>query len=119
MSKVVIFWPYAPKFFRPLQIFPSNKPFFRLYRPKNHFLAPKKTSFLDLKNFFLDLKNFITLFKPKNSFLDFLDLKISLNPLKTLRKHLFSLQIDEKNNFFSIYSKKLPYLLHIQHQTDN
>ena len=55
--------------------------------------------FLDLKIFF-DLKYFFTLFTLKNSFLDFLDLKISLNPLKTLRKHLFSLQIDEKNNIF-------------------
>ena len=44
---------------------------------------------------FLLLKNLF--FRPKNPFLD---LKISLNPLKTLRKHLFNRQIDEKNNIF-------------------
>ena len=85
MSKAVIFWPYIPKFF------------FRLYRPKNCFLA--------LKNLF---------FRPKKNFSLF-DLKISLNPPKTLRKHLFSLQIDEKNYFFRLYSKKLPYSSHIVH----
>ena len=78
MSKVVIFWPYTPKFFLP--------PFLTFLGLKNHFL-----DFIDLKNLF---------FRPENLFLDFLDPKISLNPLKTLRKHLFSLQIDEKNNIF-------------------
>ena len=76
--------PLTPQIFRPLQIFYPFKPedsFFRLYRPRKCFLT--------LKNLF---------FRPKNPFLDFLDLKISLNPLKTLRKHLFNLQIDEKNN---------------------
>ena len=56
--------------------------------------------------FFSPKKPFFKLLRHKNPFLD---LKISLNPLKTLRKHLFNLQIDEKNNiFFRIYSKKLP-----------
>ena len=71
--------------------------------------------FLALKNLFLDLKMFLALnnlfffFRPKKFYLDFLDLKISLNPLKTVRKHLFNLQIDEKNNiFFRLYGKKLP-----------
>ena len=48
--------------------------------------------FLVLKNLF-----FFRIFRPKNQFLG---LKISLNPLKTLRKHLFNLLIDEKNNIF-------------------
>ena len=56
------------------------------FSPKNLFFRPKKI--------------FFRLFRPKNPFLDFFDLKISLNPLKTLRKHLFNLQIDEKNNIF-------------------
>ena len=47
--------------------------------------------------------------RPKKFFLHFLDLKISLNPLKTLRKLLFNLQIDEKNNIFLDFSKKLPF----------
>ena len=73
------------------------------------FFSPKKNSFLDLKKFFLDLKIFFRLLRPKNPFLDFLDLEISLNPLKTLRKHLFNLQIDEKNNIFlDFIAKKLP-----------
>ena len=65
------------------------------------------TAYLDLKTGFFDLKNF---FRPKNSFLDFLEVKSFLNLLKTLKRHLFSLQIDEKNNIFNfrLYSKKLP-----------
>ena len=55
----------TPKFFRPPQIFPSNKLFFRLYRPKNHFLAPK--------NLFFRPKNFFS--RPKKFLLGFLDLK--------------------------------------------
>ena len=55
-------------------------------------------------------KNFFRLFRPKNPFLDFLDLKIFSNRLNSLQKHLFNLQTDEKNYIFnfSIYSKKLP-----------
>ena len=106
MSKVVIFWTYIPNFFDDLFFsYPQNffasfffkhpqifwRPFFlrhpqiffRLYRPKNCFLALK-----------------IHFFRPRKNFLDLLDLKISLNILKTLRKHLFSLQIDEENNIF-------------------
>ena len=80
----------SPNFFYPFR--PENS-FFRLYRLKKCFLAQK-----DL--FFRPKKNFFRLFRPKNPFLDLLGLKISLNPLKTLREHLFNLQIDEKNNIF-------------------
>ena len=104
MSKVVIFWAFIPKFF--CRIFLRIPIFF----PFPH--IPNKASpayhFLD----FIYLKKFFRLFKPKNSFLDFLDLKISLNPLKTLRNHLFSLQIDEKNNIFlRLYSKKIALVI--------
>ena len=86
MSKVVIFWTYIPKFFWRLSI---PKFFATFFRHPQIFL-----DFIDLKTVFSP-KNRV--FRPKNSFLD---LKISLNPLKTLRKHLFSLQIDEKKNIF-------------------
>ena len=105
MSKVVIFGHIPPNFFVAQYFFPvyliklllpiifylfrPKKLFFRLYRPKNCLLA--------LKNLFLDQKKI---------FLDLLDLKISLNQLKTLRKHLFSLQIDEKNNIFLNFTEK-------------
>ena len=64
--------------------------------------------------FFRHPQIFFRLYRPKKIFLDFLDLKISLNPLKTLRKHLFSLQIDEINNIFlDFIAKNCPnYYLH-------
>ena len=105
MSKVVIFGHISPNFFDDLflgipkliffvdQYFSHipNKAspayyFFCLFRPKKLFFRLYRP-----KNCILDLKA---------CFLDFLDLKISLNPLKTLRKLLFSHQIDEKNNIF-------------------
>ena len=61
-----------------------------VYYSKNRFFALKIQFFRPKKNFFT----------PRKFFLDFLDLKISLNPLKTLSKHLFTLQIDGKNNIF-------------------
>ena len=75
-----IFFKTCPKFFRHLP-FLSIPKFF--WRP-----------------FFYSSPNFFWLYRHKKILLDFLDLKISLNPLKTLRKHLFTLQIDEKNNIF-------------------
>ena len=54
MSKVVISWPYAPKFF--------GRPFFR--NPQI-FVAKK----------FLGSPNFFYLFRPKDYFLDFIDLR--------------------------------------------
>ena len=62
-------------------------------------------------------KVFYTVFYPNSSkfFVDlFLGMLIKnfLNRLKTLRKHLFSLLIDEENNIFNfrLYRKKLPLL---------
>ena len=122
MSKVVIFWPYIPKFFwgpffRDPQIYFVDQYFFP-HKPNKASPAYYFFTILDLKNYFLDfidLKNLF--FRPKKLFLDFLDLKISLNPLKTLRKHLFSLQINEKNNIFlNFIAKNYPsyhhYTLH-------
>ena len=99
------FTPPPPKIVRPPQIFFALldlEILFLEFIDLKNVLSPKKASFLDLKNFF-------RLFRPKNPFLTFLDQKIPLNPLKTLKKHLFNLQSDEKNNiFFRLYSKKLP-----------
>ena len=101
MSKVVIFSPYTPKFFDDLFLgipnFLGIPKFFpliyliKLLLPIIFYLFRAKNLFLD----FIDLKTAFSpknlFFRPKKNFLDFLDLKISLNPLKTLRKHLFSL----------------------------
>ena len=83
----IFFRPFRPSFFLGTLIFYSHIP------NKN----PPAYCLFD----FLDLTT---------DFLDFLDLKNFLNRLKTLKKHLFSLQIDEKNNIFNFrfYSKKLP-----------
>ena len=42
--------------------------------------------------------------------------KISLNLLKTLRKHLFSLQIDEKNNIFLDFIAKNCFTHNIRYE---
>ena len=91
MSKVTVFYLNSSKFY--VDLFLGMLIFF--YRSPNK--NPHAYYLFD----FLDL---IT------DFLDFLDLKNFLNRLKTLRKQLFSLLIDEKNNIFNfrLYSKKLP-----------
>ena len=120
MSKVAFFWPCFPKFFDDLFLestpnflspknFSASPNFFYPITPGNYFLD-LKIFFSPKKPLFLDLKNFFTLFRPKNPFLDFLDLKFFSNRLNSLQKHLLNLQSDEKNYIFnfSIYSKKLP-----------
>ena len=93
MSKVTVFYLISSKFF--VDLFLGILIFFPHVPNKN----PPACYLFD----FLDLTT---------DFLDFLDLKNFLNRLKvkTFKKHLFSLQIDEKNNIFNfrLYSKKLP-----------
>ena len=57
-------------------------------------------------------KTFFSIYSIKNFFLAFIALKILLNQLNSLQKHLLNLQSDEKNYIFnfSICRKKLPYL---------
>ena len=112
MSKVVIFLAICPQIFLTTFFFLETPKFLGCSKffyislnrhPPNFFALPK---FSRLTNHFLaPTKPF---FRPKKFLLDFLDLKISLNPLKTLRKHLFSLQIDEKNIFLAFTAKNCP-----------
>ena len=79
MSKVVIFWPYAPKFFRYPKIFLGTPKLFSrtffLDTPKNFSASPNFltfclkshfSDFIDLKTVFLALKNLF--FRPKKFF---------------------------------------------------
>ena len=116
MSEVTVFYLISSKFFVDLFFIFGNLIFFSHIANKNPpayylfdflDLITDFLDFLDLKLFFrpkkfLDIRNFFILFRPKNF----------LNRFKTLKKHLFSLQIDEKNNIFNfrLYSKKLPIL---------
>ena len=118
MPKVAFFGHISPNFFHDLFFYSASPNLFTLLDLeilfldfldlKNIFSPKKPLFFLDLKNFFLDLKNFFRLFRPKNTFLDFLLLKIFSNRLNSLEKHLLNLQSHEKNYIFnfSSYSKK-------------
>ena len=91
MFKAIVFYLISSKFF--CRRFFRNLIFFFPYTQQKSPCLLFFFNFLDFITGFLDLKNF-------------------KNRPKTLKKHLFSLQIDEKNNIFnfSIYSKKFPYL---------
>ena len=103
MSKVTVFYLVFSKSFVDLFLFFFWVPhIFSLHIPDKVPPAYYFFDFLDLKTSFLDflnLKNWS--FRPKNFF----------KSTQNLKKHLFSIQIDKKNNIFNfrLYSKKLPY----------
>ena len=87
MSKVTIFYPISPKFFVDFFGIPIFSHVLNKFPPVYYFF-----NFLNL------ITVFFLLFRPKNCFLD---LKISLNRLKTLKNTVLAFKLMRKTIFFS------------------